>query len=279
MATKSATAHAAKRKEPKAKGGKTKPAARLKKAARPAKAKVSAAGGREWCEAWQVRDKRFVELFGPATPKGGVLGPEGECSCAKARNNKELYVGQYGPRIGRVGWLYTTHGLSVQSVAGSTRKTRQELLLNWADRDAKIACQILKFFSQTMLDSGAPLTVGQLFPPEACTTLKSSGFAAWLVGPGGLPGIDRFADEPYGNVFLSLQGVTEAEYQFAQKVRADLADGRIVLLHALQLANVFPVSDVNRSCLTRRGDFNRIWENAFRIARELRAKAGQNPAQ
>jgi hypothetical protein len=71
--------------------------------------------------------------------------------------------------------------------------------------------------------------------------------------------------------FVLLLGISDAELQCALKVNPALADGRTVLLEALQDGGVFPVSDPERTCLTRRSDFHRLWENAFRIVRERTA--------
>jgi hypothetical protein len=43
-------------------------------------------------------------------------------------------------------------------------------------------------------------------------------------------------------------------------------------MEALRIGGVFPVTDPKRTCLTRRRDYLRLWETAFRTVREARAK-------
>ena len=71
-------------------------------------------------------------------------------------------------------------------------------------------------------------------------------------------------DSDSGNVhFAVLVGITEAEMQCAMRVRPELADGRKVLFEALRRGQVYPITDPDRTCMTRRRDFHRIWEAAF----------------
>jgi hypothetical protein len=42
-------------------------------------------------------------------------------------------------------------------------------------------------------------------------------------------------------------------------------------MEALRMGGIYPVSDPKRLCLTRRRDFHRLWENAFRVVRERKA--------
>ena len=80
-------------------------------------------------------------------------------------------------------------------------------------------------------------------------------------------------EQPGGSVkMILLLGVSDAEMQVALKVNPEHANGRQVLLEALKAGGVFPVTDPKRTCLTRRRDFLRLWENAFRMVREARAK-------
>jgi hypothetical protein len=67
---------------------------------------------------------------------------------------------------------------------------------------------------------------------------------------------------------MVLLGISDAELEQAMKVPTELADGRKVLMEALRSGGVFPVTDPKRLCLTRRRDFRRLWENAFRTVRE-----------
>lgn len=228
--------------------------------AKPAKALGSAAEAK-------IREKIYTELFGPSLPKGKGLNPQGESISPEEYAAQGWSVMQFPPRTGRLSWIYSTHGLSTASAQGKDRPTRVELVMHWRDRD-NIALQVLSDAVKYMLKTGHLLAPGEIVSenegvPGSAAMLKH--FLAFDPHPI----MPRALELPGGEVrTIVLLGISDAELEYAAKVRPELADGRIVLMEALRAGGVFPVTDPKRQCLTRRRDFLRIWETAFRGVRE-----------
>jgi hypothetical protein len=266
----------------KRKGEKKKAASGAKKS-RPAAPKPRAAASpapadKARRDAWLARHKKYTELFGPAFPKGKVLAPDGNYVTAAAATKQDLCFAQYPPRPDRIGWLYVTHGLSQACVKGD-RPARTELAVHWRDRDTK-ALGILAEAAQSLLVDGHPMTPGAILSCQERPKLSVVNLQHWIIC---LPdqAVPAHLDVALGGKkakgeagrirFILLMGISDAELQCALKVNPSLADGRQVLLEALQTGGVFPMSDPSRTCLTRRGDFHRLWEHAFHAVRERAA--------
>ena len=228
-------------------------------------AKVAKASGAA-AEA-KIREKIYTELFGPSLPKGKGLNPQGESISPEEFAAQGWSVMQFPPRTGRLSWIYSTHGLSTANAQGKDRPIRVELVMHWRDRD-NIALQVLSDAVKYMLKTGHLLAPGEIVSdnegvPGSAAMLKH--FLAFDPAPI----MPRALELPGGDVrTIVLLGISDAELEYAAKVRPELADGRIVLMEALRAGGVFPVTDPKRQCLTRRRDFLRIWETAFRGVRE-----------
>lgn len=224
-------------------------------------------------QAWVARHKSYAEFFGETLPKGKVLLADGGCVTPAAASREALSFAQYPPRPGRIGWLYVTHGLS-QAAMKSNRPARLELALHWRERDTKAPLQVLAQAAKCALDSGGPLGPGAVLSSQEMPGLRVANLQHWLAcAPDpAIPAQLELSLPPKTGVrhirFLLLLGISDAELQCALKVNPALADGRQVLLEALQSGGVFPMSDPERTCLTRRTDFHRLWENTFRAVRE-----------
>ncbi|HLX64454.1 MAG TPA: suppressor of fused domain protein [Planctomycetota bacterium] len=239
-------------------------------AARTAKIKKPAiARSRGTASELKHREKKYAELFGPSLPKGKGLNAEGEPIQAAEFAEKGWTILQFPPRPGRLSWIYATHGLSTAVAKGKERPTRMELVMHWRDKDI-LPLKILTAAAKYVLESGNMLASGQIISGD-----EGIGADVELVrhclACDPEPTIPRHVELPSGVIQpLVLMGISDAEFEYAMKVRPDLADGRLVLMEALRTGGVFPVTDPKRQCLTRRRDFMRIWENAFRYVRERR---------
>jgi hypothetical protein len=152
-------------------------------------------------------------------------------------------------------------------VKGREKPLRVELVMHWRDKDT-LPLQILTAAAKYISSSGNVLAPGQvLSASEGVNTGIDLIYHCLAFDPE--PALPRELDLPGGAVRpLVLLGISDAELEFAAKVRPELADGREVLMEALRSGGVFPVTDPKRLCLTRRRDFMRIWEAAFRKIRE-----------
>jgi hypothetical protein len=125
---------------------------------------------------------------------------------------------------------------------------------------------------QYMNETRRPIAPGMVLSGSEIPDLNVGPLEHWLacVPDRGIP--EKFA-HPEGSVrFVLLMGISDAEMQHALRVNPSLADGREVLFEALRQGGVYPVTDTERLCMTRRGDFHRLWENAFRTVRERKAE-------
>ncbi|MGD0090925.1 MAG: suppressor of fused domain protein [Planctomycetota bacterium] len=246
-----------------------KPPAR-RRATPPAKAGVGEPGNAQWRRTWAARNKAYAQVFGPAFPKDKVLLADGSLVAPAAASREQLCFIQYPPRPDRLGWIYVTHGLS-QACVKSNRPSRIELALHWRERDNKAAVGVLAQVAKYMLETGVPLRSGAVLSSEEVPGLGIVNLRHWLACDPD-EAMPAELEQPGGRIrFLLLLGISDAEMQCMLKVPQALADGRQVLLHALQNAGVFPMSDPDRTCLTRRTDFHRLWEKAFQTMREKMA--------
>lgn len=232
-----------------------------------AKARTAATFNGQWRKTWVARHKAYAQVFGPAFPKGQVLLADGDCIAPAAACRRDLSFAQYPPRPDRLGWIYVTHGLS-QACAKGKRPLRIELALHWRGRDNKAAVGVLARAAKYMLESGAPINPGAVLSSQEVPELGVSNLRHWLAcDPDSA--IPALLVRPGVRVqFVLLLGISDAELQCALRVNPALADGRQVLLEALQCGGVFPMSDPERTCLTRRSDFHRLWERSFQTVRE-----------
>ena len=217
----------------------------------------------------QSLDTYYTDLLGISQPKGKGLNFSGEPLKPEEFAAQGWCVMQFPPRPGRLSWIYATNGLSTVKANGKDQPTRVELVMHWRDRE-NVAVQVLTDAANHLLQSGAEFAPGEILseaqgmhinPNEI--TLKH--FVTFTPDPF----MPKSLDLPGGGVRpVMLLGISDAELESATKVRPDLADGKMVLMDALRKGGVFPVTDPKRQCLTRRRDFLRIWEAAFRAARE-----------
>ena len=210
-----------------------------------------------WSEnAWSEREKAYTKLFGSLQPKGKVLTGEGEFVTPRMGVGLGLCVMQFGPRADCMSWIYATHGLNRHPKSKGI-----ELFVHWKRKDPKASAAILCEASRQILESGDAPQLGQLI---SIGESNKTQLAHWIICSS-THGDSVSRD---GLKLLLLLGITDAEYQCALKVRSDLADGRKVLSEALRAGGIFPVTDPARGCMTRRRDFNRIWEKSFHAARK-----------
>ena len=232
-----------------------------------AKTTAAASCNGQWRKTWIARHKAYAQVFGPAFPKGQVLLAEGECIAPAAACRRNLSFMQYPPRPDRLGWIYVTHGLS-QACAKGKRALRIELALHWRGRDNKAAVGVLAQAAKYMLESGTPISPGAVLSSQEVPSLGVSNLRHWLACEPDSAIPARIEHSGVCVHFVLLLGISDAELQCALRVNPALADGRQVLLEALQCGGVFPMSDPERTCLTRRSDFHRLWERSFQTVRE-----------
>ena len=217
----------------------------------------------------KLREQKFAEVFGPVFPKGRALGAEGETLTPDQLAERGWSIMQFAPKAGRLSWLYVTNGLSALKSNATGKPTRIELVLHWRDRDLA-PLRLLAEAVRAVVEGAVPATPGHLLSSSEglnleielirhCVTLDVDPLAGGIDLPGGTV------------TPLLLLGISDAEHELALKVRPELADGRHVLMEALRMGGIYPVSDPKRLCLTRRRDFHRLWENAFRAVRERKA--------
>jgi hypothetical protein len=250
----------------------------IKKPSKPvAKSKVAgktpATAAKAWLAQWAAREQQYSDIFGTPAPKGKALSLEGECITAKAAAQQGICIMQYAPRSERMSWLYVTQGLSLSAIKPVAKQAPVELALHWKVRDSEVTAKVLSQLAHYVLEVKRALTPGEIISADDRMNFKTAGFQHWLTCPADKV-IAAQAQACKSTVnFLVLIGITDAEMQYALKVNPELADGRKVLTEALLGGGVFPVTDADRTCLTRRRDFNRIWETAFRTVRESKQKA------
>jgi len=266
MATKSVSASAARsrsssRKSERPSKGAKRRATKESKPASTAPRKTQGKGKLAGSSDWSAREKKLAQIFGPTTPKGKVYAADGSLITAAAAARSGCCVMAFAPRPDRMNWIYLSHGLSA---AG---KHKTELAVCWKPRESSSPALALHRMVQYAA-SGAALGPGQVISGGEAMDLASAGYQHWIVwSPEGT--LPDTLDLPGGRTkILMLMGISDAELQTALKVKPELADGRKVLLEALKAGGVFPITDPGRTCLTRRRDFHRLWENAFRLVRE-----------
>jgi len=220
---------------------------------------------RDWHNAWSSREKKYDEYFGDPAAKNKHLTLEGESTTAQGALKTGLCLLQYPPRTTRMSWVYLTHGLSQALSPNCPEPVAFELHVQWKRKD-KGAAKLLQASVRHLLETPQPLEHGHILTSgegldlgvellRHCMVCKPEGLSKAL---------------EHMNLLL-LVGITDAEFQYALRVKPELADGRLVLLEALRAGGIFPVSDPSRMCLTRRRDFHRIWENAFKLVREKKS--------
>ena len=195
------------------------------------------------------------------------MNAAGEYITLRAAAREELCVLQCEPRPNRMGWVYVSQGL-FQGACEIPLPWHVEVILHWKERDPKLPVRVFSEFAQYMRRAGKFPTPGALVSGDETIKLGDCGFRHWLVCPPE-KNVPEFSDARGNKTsFVVLLGISDNEWQCAMKVNAALADGRKVLFHALKTGGVFPLSDPARPCLTRRRDFNRLWENSFRLVRD-----------
>jgi len=238
-----------------------KPVRRSKRAVEETGAPVVTLGAEKKFNAiWTAREKALAELFGPTTPKGKLIDAEGESLNAPAALSAGFGTLQFAPTEERMSWLYVTHGLSQRGPAA-------ELAILCKSQDCKRAARVLWQVSEFARSGKDLVRPGELIPTDKLAS-AGPGLQHWIVCPPdrSLPAHLNVSGSKIN--LLLLMGITEAEMQSALRVRPELADGPQVLIEALRVGGIYPVTDLRRNCLTRRGDFNRLWETAFRAVRE-----------
>ena len=216
-----------------------------------------------WHQIWETREKQYKDAFGGGFPKGKVLNVEGAYLAAKAGAEEGFCVMQYAPRSQRMSWIYLTHGLSQATFAGGHNASRVELALHMKSNDKQAPVQVLVRIAQQMLDAGTPLVPGQIVSSPLSGTSGVGLLEHWLVCEPDKTIPAQLELPRHQTRILLLVGISAAELDTTLKVKSELADGRRVLTEALQIGGVFPVTDPNRGCMTRRRDFHRFWESAF----------------
>ena len=230
------------------------------------------ARSRQWHLVWAAREQQYAELFGAPFPKGKVLLAEGAYDSPKAGVDAGLCVAQYAPRPQRMSWIYMTHGLSQACFTGGHMPSRVELAVHWKMHDNRLPVQILLGVGRQMLESGSPLKPGQIVSASHPGSLRAADLEHWLVCTPDKT-LPEHLEQPRQHMrVLLLLGISDAEMQYAQRVNPEMADGRLVLGEAMCAGGVYPVTDPTRACLTRRRDFHRLWESAFRRVHQKLAR-------
>lgn len=218
----------------------------------------------------KAREKKLVELFGPSLPKGKGVNAAGETMSPTEVAEQGWCLMQFPPPEGRMSWIYTTHGLSTARAKGSDKPTRVELVVYWREKHT-LPLQLLNDVARYILETGNVPEAGQLITAEDAAITVATDLARHCV-TGEALGPGKRVEVPGGSFTpIVLLGISDAELEFASRVRPDIADGKQVLIEALRIGGVFPVTDPKRLCLTRRRDFNKVWEAAFRTVRERKA--------
>lgn len=215
--------------------------------------------------AFKARDKYFNNAFGAAGGKAKYFSLAGAPLAAAEAAKENVCIAQYAPGPGRLTWLYVTHGIA--ELGGKGSRASCELVLHWKQVESAPPLKVLTAAAR-QLAAGEIIKADTILIGEKPSTFGVAGLPQWFACTP-----DKLVPEKIGETrspvkFLLLLGITEAEMQVALKVNPELADGRQVLAEALRTSGVYPVSDPKRTCMTRRGDFHRLWETAFRIARE-----------
>ena len=211
-----------------------------------------------------ARVKKLMLVFGTEWSKAVIVcGAETHPALAAAVR-EGLCVLNFAPRPDRMSWISLTHGLS----AGS--KGRPELLVHWRQRDPKLPVRVLSEAARYVLHTGRALAAGDIIASgdDHALDCQISTLPHWFIcAPDkALAGqLEKLGQLP---PLVLVVGITDGELQYALKVRPEMADGRKVLLEALRLGQVYPVTDPDRLCMTRRRDFHRIWESAFQTVRD-----------
>lgn len=219
----------------------------------------------------RTREKKFAELFGPASPKGKGLNAEGEPMTPAEVAERGWTLLQFPPPEGRMSWIYATHGLSTMKPKGSDKPTRIELVIHWREQNT-LPLRLLGEAARHILETGNVPAPGQILSAQDGFSMNVD-LARHCITIEALPDQQRIEIPGASFTPLVLIGISDAELDIASRVRAEHADGRLVLTEALRLGGIVPVTDIKRQCLTRRRDFNKIWETAFRTVREKKGSA------
>jgi hypothetical protein len=227
--------------------------------------------GKGWDEQWAGREKQYAQIFGSSTPKGQALSLDGQPLPPADASRQGLCVMQYAPRAQRMSWLYVTHGLSQCVVKSSSKKAGQEIVLHWKQRETASAVKVLSQIARHVLNDKGALQPGDFVSAGESMDFKDAGYQHWLACPVDKALAGRMLECNASTDLLALVGISEAEMLCALKVSPEQADGRQVLFQSLVAGGIHPMTDPLRTCLTRRRDFNRIWESSFRAVREQNA--------
>lgn len=243
-----------------------KPTAKKSAAKKPVEKKPAASSA----GAARTRERKFAELFGPSFPKGKGLNVEGEPMTPAEVAELGFTLLQFPPPEGRMSWIYATHGLSTLKAKGADKPTRIELVIHWREKHTH-PLRLLNEVARQVLETGIVPEPGQILSAQDGFSINVD-MARHCITVEALPG--KRVEIPGASFTpLVLIGISDAELEYASRVRAELADGRQVLTEALRLGGIVPVTDSRRQCLTRRRDFNKIWETAFRTVRERKGSA------
>lgn len=214
------------------------------------------------------REKKFNEFFGPAQPRGKGLNVLGEPISADEFEAQGWCILQFPPPAGRMSWIYATHGLSTSKLKNSGEPARVELVMHWREKHT-LPLQLLSDVAKYILETGNVPAPGHIITAEDAISANVD-LARHCVALEASPMLPTRIEIPGGHGFtpLVLLGISDAELEYALKVPPQMADGKLVLIEALRQGGVYPVTDPKRLCLTRRRDFNKVWETAFRTIRE-----------
>ena len=211
-----------------------------------------------------AREKALAEVFGPVLSKLTLHCLDKNCPVLSAAAEDGASILQFSQRPDRMNWVSVTHGLSQAKSAD-----RAELLLQWRIRDAKLPVRVLAEAARYLLQTGTQLAPGAMLSASDDKPVNCgiSTLPHWMVCLPDKAMLDQLKSLDSSLRVLLLVGITEGELQSALRVRPEIADGRRVLFEALRIGQVYPITDPNRTCLTRRRDFHRVWESAFQLVR------------
>lgn len=219
----------------------------------------------------RAREKKYTELFGASQPKGKGVDIQGETMSAAQVEAQGWSLMQFPPPAGRMSWIYATHGLSTMRATGADKPTRIELVMHWREKHTQ-PLELLASLVKYILESGNIPVPGHIITAQD-GLVSNIDMARHCVALDGAPSIPAKIEIAGGSFTpLVMLGISDAELEYALKVPPQLADGKQVLMEAVRVGGVFPVTDPKRLCLTRRRDFNKVWESAFRTIRERKPR-------
>jgi hypothetical protein len=212
-----------------------------------------------WYEdAMKAREDAFGRAFGPTSPRGQVLKPHDQSWELRIPGFAFL---RYPPRGNRKFWLYLTDGLSQPASyadyrAGRADEVGVELAIATA-REEAWPLAMLELVAHYAVTSGRPILPHQRLPAGDLMAEAAGGHLLALADPG-YPTEFRPAGGPVR--IVHLVGVTAAEAERAKQLAG--TRGSEILEDVLRAAGVGCVTDRQRPGVTRRADFDALWDAA-----------------